>query len=157
MPLADVIIVGVILAFFIKGWIKGFILEFTTFAGLVIAAVGSVWLYKTIPPILNRFKVPINIANAVVFIIGFLLIVYLFGILGRYFHRKAEAWDISTLNGLIGGIFGGAKGALWSGIVLLLLTKQKLLPALKTRKGSYFAKEILDATETLLKALDKIY
>ncbi len=156
--MADVIIIIVIIIFIVKGWIKGFIFEFTTFAGLVVGAAGSLWLYKNIPPLVGKIiKGPVDIIGAVVFITGLVLIVYLFGALGRYLHDKADAFDISTINAFFGGIFGGVKGAIWSGICLLLLKNNNMLSSLIPGKGSMVTGEIMAITARALKALDDFF
>ena len=84
MPYADIIIIAIFVIFLIKGWLKGFFLEFFTFVGLIVAAFVSYWVYKTYAPELAEgIGAHQNLIKGAVFIACFIIIAFVFGAAGH--------------------------------------------------------------------------
>lgn len=159
MPYADIVALIVVLAFLIKGWLKGFVLEFFTFAGLITAALAAAWIYRVFSkPLSKTLGVSENIVAVVLFLVTFISIAFLFGAIGGALNRKTEGMATKNMNRTLGALFGAGKGFLLCGILFLFLTKHPMGSGFgfKIKKGSYFAGYILDFAEDLLKAIDKI-
>lgn len=160
MPYADLIILAIILFFFIKGWIKGFFLEFFTFVGLIVAAFASVALYKALAPVVSEFTgISENLAKGILFIVGFVAVSFFFGAIGRYLNKKTEALELNHINRTLGALFGAGQGLLISGILMLILFRHPLASGLgnTVKKGSYFAGYVLEFIDWVLKTVENLF
>lgn len=159
MPYADIIALVIIIAFLIKGWVKGFVLEFFTFAGLISGSLVSVWMFRTFSERISKiFDISENIVAAVLFLVTFISIAFLFGTIGGILDRKTEGMAAKNMNKTLGSLFGAGKGLLLCGILFLFLAKHPMGKGFgfKIKKGSFFAGYILEFAEDVLKAINKL-
>jgi membrane protein required for colicin V production len=146
MSYVDAIILAVILFFLVKGWLKGFFLEFFTFVGLLVGLVAAVQSYGVIAKIVVRyFPVPLPLVQVILFIIILVGIAFLFGGAGRVLKDKTEAMKVRHVDRSLGTLFGATKGLMICGLVLAFINKH---PA-----GSGFRSLIRDGKEVTKIAL----
>jgi len=156
MPFSDLIILAVVLFFTIKGWMKGFFIEFFTFFGFIAAfftanafyAPGGIFLHGA-----TGFSLPI--LKAVIFVLIFIAVVFISIMIGSFLNKKMEKFDLTQADHTLGSMFGLAQGLFLSGLAVLLLMKHPIFTGIgsRLRHGSFFARLTLNFLAWLEKAV----
>jgi len=156
VPYVDLLVAVVILIFAGKGLVKGFFVEALTFLGFIVALFIMANFYKELGNWVGAFfSLNAKILSVVVFIVGFILITFAFGLVGNMLTKATKALKLSGLNRAFGGMFGAAKGAFACGIFLAVITEQKLFASLVAKaQESMLAPYLIEFANGLLKLLD---
>ena len=160
MPYTDIIILAIFIFFVAKGWLKGFFVEFFTFVGLIVAAFSSVMIYQSFGAVAaDLMGISDKLAKGILFLAAFVLIAFLFGFIGRALHKKSEDLELTQMNRTLGAIFGAGKGALVSGVFVLILAKNPVASGLAKvlNNGSFFAGYALDFAQWIIDMAESLF
>lgn len=115
------IILGIVLAFgFVRGLMKGFIVEIASLIALIIGVYGAIhFSYFSVDILQDKLSWSTQSINIVAFILTFIIIVLGIMILAKLFTKLSKIMAMSLLNRLLGGIFGLLKMAFILGILLI--------------------------------------
>jgi membrane protein required for colicin V production len=119
------IILAVALSFgLIRGFFKGFIVEVTSLAGLVLGIYGSIYFSYILSDFIKQYSSwDPSVLQLVSFAGTFLIIVILISLAGKLITKLAENIALGVLNKFLGAIFGLLKIAMIVSIVLLIFSK----------------------------------
>ncbi|RUA06291.1 MAG: CvpA family protein [Flavobacteriia bacterium] len=119
------IILALILSFgFIRGFLKGFIVEVTSLAALVLGIYGAVYFSYILSDYIKTYSDwDPSVLQLVSFAGTFLIIVILISLAGKLITKLAENIALGVLNKFLGGIFGLLKVGMILSIVLLVFSK----------------------------------
>lgn len=118
------LILGIILAWgIIRGLMKGFIRELSSFLALILGIYGAInfsyFLLDYLEIYLDWNENSLNIAALV---LTFIIIVILISLVGHIFTKLAKILALNLINRLLGAVFGFLKSAFVLGILLIFLT-----------------------------------
>ncbi len=125
------IVIAILLAFgLIRGYFKGFIVEITSLAGLVLGIYGAIHFSYFLSNILKNYvSWDASMMQLVSFAGTFIIILVLISILGKVFTKIAESIALGFLNKFLGALFGLLKVGLIVSVVLMIFSKiNKTLP-----------------------------
>lgn len=132
MNLIDILVLAVLLAFVVKGFMKGLVREVCSLVGLVMGVWAACKYYPSLTVALRHYiHLPHNVSATISFVLIFLIIGLLFYFLG---HFLTVIFKFSLLGGVnrVGGlVFGFLQGALVLSILLWLGTTKPMPVKLK--------------------------
>lgn len=117
----DILIIAIIAAGFLYGFLKGIISEIFALAGLVIGFIIAMRFSFIIKPYILPFVKKEPFAMIISFILLFLLSAAVIIFIGIFFKKAAKFVHLSWLDRIIGGIFGIVKGVVIAGIISLII------------------------------------
>jgi len=139
MPYIDILIVVVVAIFAGKGFYKGFFNEFFTFLGFIIAFFIATNLYHGLGAwIASLLKISLGLGKFAAFLLVFLAIVFAFTAVGAALSKGAKKLKMSGTNRFLGAVFGGAKGILVVGVLVVVMVKGAFSPGLASAVKSSF-------------------
>ena len=156
MPYLDIFILAVVCFFIVKGWIKGFFLEFFTLVGFVVASIATMIFNDPFGSTLaSIIGAPEKICRGVTALLLFLAISFGFGMIGRSLGKATEKMELTHINRTLGMLFGAAKGILGCGVVVIVLTRLPISAKLGEMlvKTSFFCSLAFDITDKVLQFL----
>ena len=145
MVIIDIIFMALIALMIIHGFIKGFIGELFSWAGMVL----SIWVAVLLFPaggafIRTRMLENVRVVPEVLaFVAIFLLIMIVIKLLERIFRNVIEGARLGAVNKFLGGVFGLVEGLVLTALVLFVLSVQPLFDASALIGGSVFGQFIL--------------
>jgi membrane protein required for colicin V production len=116
----DVVLTIVLVLFALRGFWRGFSREFFGFVGLIGGLVVAAASYAAAVAYLPA-AVPERIRPIVAFALVFFAVDVLANVVGALLHRLLGILFLSPVNRVAGAVFGVAKGAAMTMIVLLLI------------------------------------
>jgi membrane protein required for colicin V production len=119
MTLADLLIVVVLAVSVISAFIKGFLLEIFSLAGVIFGLFFAAANYMELAPWILRFVHEKDVANLIAFVVIALLIMVLAGLAGRLLRSVIRTVGLGILDRLAGAVFGLAKGCIVVTLVLM--------------------------------------
>ncbi len=125
------ITIALLLAFgIIRGFFKGFIVEVTSLAGLVLGIYGAIHFSHFLSNFLKNYvSWDPSMLQLVSFAGTFIIILILISVAGKVFTKVAENIALGVLNKFLGALFGLLKIALIVSVVLMIFSKlNKTLP-----------------------------
>jgi len=134
---ADICILFVVLVSVIQAIISGFFQEVFGIAGLVFGYLVAAWKYERLADYFTPYITKRWIAENAAFLVIFLGVMLVAGILGRIVHRIVKTAGLSGIDRLLGGLLGLVRGSLMVAIVLLGMTA--FTPAAKWLQTSALA------------------
>lgn len=145
MNLVDILVWAILLAFIIKGFLKGLVREVCSLVGLVMGIWAACKYYPSLSAAIRHFiHLPQNVSSTISFALIFLVVGLLFFFLG---HLLTAAFKIALLGGVnrVGGVvFGFFQGALVLCVILYLGTSKPMPSKLKKRlEGSKSARPFI--------------
>ncbi len=152
METFDYILIAIIIGFTWVGFWSGFIASLGRFLGLFVGAAITSRYYVMLAPSWEWvFFDNQRITEIALFIIIFILISrgigLIFWLLDKIFNFIRFFPFLTTINRLLGGLFGLLEGVVVLGLVLFLLTKYKVSPELlDTINTSVIADTLLSMT-----------
>jgi membrane protein required for colicin V production len=117
----DILIIAIIAAGFLYGFIKGIISEIFAIAGLIIGFLVAMKYSFLIQPFLLRFIKGETGAFVIGFILLFLLTAAGIIMLGIFFKKAIKFIRLSWLDRWIGGLVGLVKGIIVVGLISLII------------------------------------
>lgn len=117
----DLIIIGIMLFFLIKGFINGLIIESVGILGVLLAFLCSFMLYTPMSALTRAVGLTGNVASVTAYILAFILIYVIVIIIGKILQKALTAIYLGWLNRLLGLFFGGLKGAVILSIILWIV------------------------------------
>lgn|GEM_PF-4593254 len=120
----DIIVLGILLFFFISGFIKGIVSQIATIAGLVLAFMLAKPLGAKMSMVFERVLGTQEGANAVIApLVTGLLIYFLVVLLGKLFEKELlrKVAGLKTLDRMGGGLLSVVKGGVLIMIVFFLI------------------------------------
>jgi len=141
----DVVFVGLIGLFIIRCYLKGFVSEFLSLAGIVLGLLAALFLYKNGGEFIrNKFLPDMDIVPEVLaFIIIFVLIFIIVKVLEKMLIDIIDTVSLTKADGYIGIIFGLAEGIAVISLLLFLLRLQPLFDPDPLLSDSFFARILL--------------
>ncbi len=118
----DMGILVLIAAGFIHGVIKGAIQEIFAALAIVVGVIGAGKVAGALEPVTSDLSHPVA-AKVFVFVVAFLVIAVVIGLIGKAFSGLAKAAGLRAIDRFIGGIVGACVVAIVIGIILTLLEK----------------------------------
>jgi membrane protein required for colicin V production len=119
MNLIDILVLAVLLAFIIKGFMKGFVREVCSLAGLVMGIWAACKYYPSLSASLRPIiHLPHTISSTISFLLIFLVIGLLFYFLGHFLTIVFRIALLGGVNRVGGVVFGAIQGALLLCMVL---------------------------------------
>ena len=136
MNVIDITILGILVAFTVKGLFRGFLKELCSLVGLLAGAVLAFSFHAPLAELLVQiFRMPSRIAVFVAFLLLFLATVVFFSLLGYALSRFLKLLFLGGLNRVAGGFFGLLQGVLLLTVTLFSLSltplPKTMQPALK--------------------------
>lgn len=132
MNLIDVLVWAILMAFIIKGFLKGLVREVCSLLGLVMGIWAACKYYPPLSAAIRPFiHLPQNVSSTISFALIFLSIGLLFFFLG---HLLTIVFKIALLGGVnrVGGVvFGFLQGALVLSVLLYFGTSRAMPAKLK--------------------------
>ena len=122
MNLADICILVVLLVSVVQAVISGFFQEVFGIAGLVFGYLIAAWKYERLADYLAPYITRRWIAENVAFLVIFLGVMLVAGILGKLVHRIVKKAGLSGIDRFLGGLLGLVRGCLMVAIVLVSMT-----------------------------------
>jgi len=144
-PIIDVIFLVLIILMVLHGFVKGFIEEIFSWAGLVLSMLAAVLLYHPGAAFI-RTKAMANvrfIPEILAFIVIFLIVMIFIKILERILKDIIVGTNLGGANKVLGAIFGLVQGFALVAIILFILYVQPLFDHSKVIGDSVFARILL--------------
>lgn len=134
---ADWVIVIVIFLSVAMAAAQGFFCEVFSLAGVVIGYLLAVWQYYRIAAWFEPYVKAQWVADGLGFLIIFVAVAVVAGILGKMVRRLMKAAGLSFLDRFMGGIFGLLRGCLM--VSVLLVAQASFAPSAEWLAGSGLA------------------
>ena len=129
MNIIDVILLGLLFLFGLRGYFKGFFSEAFALMGLIIGFMAAVRYNNTIAALgVEYWNVSPFILKGASFVGIFLISYFLFNLLGRFFHRSEKFLFLQTLNRAGGIAIGIVKGAAVMGLIVFFMDSASWIP-----------------------------
>ena len=124
MNFIDIIIIIPLLWFGYKGFTKGFIIEVSSFAALLLGIYGGLKFSGWVSGYISEwFEIKSDYLPLISFSITFLLIVLMVYLLARGIDKLIKTAALSLPNRIAGAVFASAKIFIAMGVILLLINK----------------------------------
>jgi membrane protein required for colicin V production len=152
MNVVDITILGILVAFTVKGLFRGFLKELCSLVGIV---AGAVLAFSFHPPLAEMvaefFEVHSRIAVIVAFLLLFLATVVFFSLLGDLLSRFLKLLFLGGLNRVAGGFFGLLQGVVLLTLMLFSLSLTSLPKSMQPAfKGSVLSPPFVDLGEAVM-------
>ncbi|MFO8235103.1 MAG: CvpA family protein [Bacteroidales bacterium] len=123
-----------------RGFVKGFILQLSTLAALLLGILGAIEFSDFTAVLLkDTFNINADYLNIIAFAVTFIIIIIAIHLLARLIEKLIKAIALGFVNRILGIIFGVAKVAFVISIILVLVNKANdkynFLPEEKTEKS----------------------
>jgi len=120
MGLIDIILLIIIVAGAIRGFMRGFIHQLATIAGLIIGFLAAKALYMVVAEKLSMYipSTSMTVLQVIAFIAIWLIIPLLFTILASFLTRTAEMLSLKAFNQFLGLLIGTVKWVLILGLLI---------------------------------------
>ena len=112
MTVVDWIIVAVLAASVIGGFVQGFFRSIFSFGGLVLGLLLAAWNYGRVARLLKPLAHHKHVANAIAFLLIAILVMVVAAIVGSILSRAVHKIGLGCLDRLAGAVFGLFQGAL---------------------------------------------
>jgi len=124
MSLIDLIFIILLLWSAYKGFSKGFILQLSTLAALLLGIYGAIHFSDFTANLLtDNFNISNQYLHIISFAMTFIAIVIIVHLLARLIEKLIQAIALGFVNRLLGIVFGIAKVAFIISIILVLVNK----------------------------------
>ena len=137
MNLADWVILGTILLSVLLAASQGFFYEVFSLTGVIVGYLLAAWEYRRLADRLSSYVKSDWVAEITAFLVIFLAVVILAGILGRIFRWLLKKAGLRWFDRLLGAAFGLLRGALLVAITLMAVTT--FAPGSRWLSGSQLA------------------
>jgi len=117
----DILIIVIVAAAFLYGFMKGIISELFALAAFILGIVIAMKFSFLVQPYILCFIKGNTAASIISFVVLFLLTAIIIIILGIFFKKAIKLSHLSWLDRIIGGIFGIVKGTIIAGVISLLI------------------------------------
>lgn len=141
----DMIFFILIILMIIHGYVKGFIGELFSWAALVLAIFGAVFLYPAGAEFIRTkaFQNVRYVPEILAFIAIFIVIMLLIKILEYMLKDVAAGAILGGVNKLLGAVFGLVEGVALTAIILFVFTIQPVFDVSKILEDSILARILL--------------
>jgi membrane protein required for colicin V production len=127
MNFVDILILILLGVFLLKGLLRGLMKELCSLVGLI---VGSLLAFRFHGPLaemmVSAFSLPASVCVVLAFLVIFLTILLVFGLIGMLLSRYVKLLYVGGLNRVTGGIFGLVQGVLVMAVVMFGLSVSPL-------------------------------
>ncbi|HKD61945.1 MAG TPA: CvpA family protein [Terracidiphilus sp.] len=120
LTLVDWIIVAMLAAAVLGGFIRGFFRSAFSLAGLIAGLALASWNYWRFAAVLKPLVHSVEVANAIAFLVISLLVMLIAAITGAVLAKVFEKVGLSCLDRLAGGVFGFVEGLVFVTICILV-------------------------------------
>src|SRR5215469_409927 len=120
LTLVDWIIVAMLAAAVLGGFIRGFFRSAFSLAGLIAGLALASWNYWRFAAVLKPLVHSAEVANAIAFVVIALLVMLIAAITGAVLAKVFEKVGLSCLDRLAGGVFGFVEGLVFVTICILV-------------------------------------
>ena len=124
MNFIDLIFIVILLWSAYRGFTKGFILQLSTLAALLLGILGAIEFSDFTAKLLSEnFQIDSDYLNIIAFAVTFVIIVIAVHILAKVIEKLIQAIALGFINKILGIVFGIAKTAFIISIILVLVNK----------------------------------
>ena len=124
MSILDLVFAIILIWSAYRGFTKGFILQLSTLAALVLGIFGAIEFSDFTATLLaDNFNIAANYLHIIAFAVTFIIIVIGVHLLARLIEKLLQAVALGFVNRLLGIVFGIAKVAFVVSIILVLVNK----------------------------------
>jgi membrane protein required for colicin V production len=107
-----------------RGFAKGFILQLSTLAALLLGILGAIHFSDmTARWLTNHFSISTDYLSIIAFALTFIIIVIAVHLLARLIEKLVQAIALGFINRILGIVFGIAKTAFIISVILVLVNK----------------------------------
>jgi membrane protein required for colicin V production len=141
----DIVLLILLILLTARGFIRGFIKEFFALGAPVLGILASFFFYKNGAEFLRtRFLMEwVIFSEILAFIAIFLIIFLLCKIVQKIINDVVDGMNLTTLDKVLGAVFGLAEGIVAVSLVLFVIVIQPLFDPSTVLNGSIFARIIL--------------
>lgn len=161
MNYLDVIILLPLAYFFIRGFMKGFIITIAMLAGLLLGLWAAIHLSEYTSAILvQRFHFDSQNIKMVAYLLTFLAVIIMVYLIGRLLTGVVKTAGLGIFNRLAGALAGAAKGLLLVSALILLITKvdpKNSLISQDTKNDSFAYRPVESIAPAVYPLLQKYY
>ena len=119
MNVADLLIVAVLAISVISAFVKGFLLEVFSLAGVIFGLFFAASHYAVLAPWIERLLHNRDFANLIAFVLIALLVMVVAGLAGRLLRSVIRTVGLGIFDRLAGAVFGLVKGSIVVTLVLM--------------------------------------
>ena len=120
MSFIDIVLGGLILFGFVRGFMKGLFVEVASLVALIAGIYGAIHFSYFVGDFLaNRLSWEEKYINLAAFTVTFVIIIIVVSLAGKLLTKVADFAALGILNKILGGVFGGLKIAIILGAVLV--------------------------------------
>ena len=128
MNYLDIIMGGLILYGAVKGFFKGFIIEFASIVALIAGILGALLFASSVGDLLSTyFNFDTMPPTGVIFALIFIVIIISINLLAKLLTKVIKMAALGLINRIFGSLFGGLKFAIVLSALLLLLDQFSFL------------------------------
>ena len=139
MGIIDLVILALLTLGAIKGWISGFFKQLVSLLGFVVGLIVAVWMYAPLGAfIVTKIDTTQNYANIIAFLIIWMIVPLLMGIVASLLTKTASVLKLGILNRVAGMLFGVFKLALIISCILNLLNVTQVLSPEQKRDSKLY-------------------
>ena len=129
MGWVDLVLLAVLAISVLLGLWRGLVYELLSILGWVVAYVAAPYVAPWIAPLLERQPLGPSLQAGLSLVVGFLLVLLLWGLSARLLRALIHATPLSVVDRLLGGGFGVLRGLL---IALLAVVVVGMTPAVQS-------------------------
>jgi len=159
MPLLDIIVLIPLIWFTVKGFTKGFIIELSSLAALILGIYLAYFFSNITASFLqNTMNFTSKYIQPVSFILTFVIVVVLIFILAKLLEALIKTASLGVFNKLLGAVFGFLKIAIICGFCLFQLSSldaDNKVISLQTKEKSYTYKPLIKLTLFVIPLMKK--
>ncbi len=145
----DLTILALLAAFVVEGVMKGFVRQIVGLIALLLGILLGVWFYGSAGSFLLPYVSKPAIAKLLGFVIVFVVVQLLGGLVGWTLAKAMKATGIGWLDRLMGAAFGSVKAALAGVVLVMVITAFPLKPLPDAIAGSRIAPYLIDASHVI--------
>ena len=154
MSLLDIGIVLILLLSVVSAARSGFSREVIGLAALLVAIVCATWFYASAGAVFLPYVSSPQVAHFIGFLVVFLGIMILGGIVGHIVSRMLKTVGLSWLDRILGAMFGAVRGILICVVLVMILVAFSPGPANagapSSVVGSHLAPYVIGAAKTIV-------
>jgi membrane protein required for colicin V production len=141
----DIVLLILLILLTARGFIRGFVTEFFALGAPVLGILASFFLYKNGAEFLRDKFFPdwVVLSEILAFVAIFLIVFLICKIVQKIINDVVDGMNLTTIDKVLGAVFGLAEGIVAVSLVLFVIVIQPLFDPAPVLQGSIFAGIIL--------------